>query len=73
MRVCVIPITCEQCGRVDSELSSYSGDIYCEDCARDNYDQCECCGEFFEQGDLREVDDQMVCEECEEEMEDEDE
>lgn len=66
------PLTCATCGRIidDNDFSNSreeEGTVNCPNCAPDNYLSIECCcncGNPYEEEDLHETRDGLVCETC---------
>lgn len=62
--------TCTQCGAEGVERCCVCDDVYvCADCLDSDFTKCDECGKYYSNDVVNLVDDQMLCEYCQEELE----
>lgn len=61
-------MTCSQCGKhgLENVVFGKYGQVFCEDCAKDVYVQCDCCGNSIDKFNdkIVNVDGKQLCEHC---------
>lgn len=54
--------TCEECGRLFTEVEEIEGDYYCEDCASSKFEVCDICEEYS--SEITSVGGENYCKNC---------
>ena len=58
---------CTICGEIfdeDKLTRTGDGELVCDDCLEENYEQCDECGEYYPSINMTDVNGDLVCEEC---------